>query len=145
MKKATVGLIGALLVLMLSGSAWAQSGLRIDLGGNGFGFTIPMATPVYRPTHMPPIGLTPIIIQDIILTVLISDGAVIGGITIINHSIGATKDQVIIARTTIMDINEAINGIATVNTVVTIVGKVIIHANGGDKLIARRGGHEKVN
>jgi hypothetical protein len=94
---------------------------------------------------MHPIGPTPIIIQDIILTVLISDGAVIAGITIINHSIGATKDQVIIARTTIMAINEAINGIATVNTVVTIVGKVTIHANGGDKLIARRGGHEKVN
>lgn len=40
MKKPTIGIIGILLVLMLSGSAWAQSGLRIDLGGNGFGFTI---------------------------------------------------------------------------------------------------------
>ena len=40
MKKATVGLIGTLLVLMLSSNAWAQSGLRIDLGGNGFGFSI---------------------------------------------------------------------------------------------------------
>jgi hypothetical protein len=95
---------------------------------------------------MHPIGPTPIIIQDIILTVLISDGAVIAGITTTRIiSIGATNEQVIIIKNTIMVINEAINGIATVNTVVTIVGKVIIHANGGDKLIARRGDHEKVN
>lgn len=40
MKKATVGLIGALLVIMLTGSAWAHPGLRIDLGGNGFGFSV---------------------------------------------------------------------------------------------------------
>jgi len=40
MKKLTVGLIGALLVIMLNSNAWAQSGLRIDLGGNGFGFSV---------------------------------------------------------------------------------------------------------
>lgn len=42
MKKATVGLIGILLVIMLKGNAWAhsQSGLRANLTGNGFGFSI---------------------------------------------------------------------------------------------------------
>lgn len=40
MKKATVGLIGVLLVIMFNSNAWAQSGLRIDLGGNGFGFSV---------------------------------------------------------------------------------------------------------
>ena len=40
MKKATVGLIGTFLVLMLSSNAWAQPGIRVDLGGNGFGFAI---------------------------------------------------------------------------------------------------------
>lgn len=40
MKKLTVGLIGTALVLALSGSAWAQSALRIDLGGNGIGLSI---------------------------------------------------------------------------------------------------------
>ena len=40
MKKVTVGLIGAILVIMVSSNVWAQSGLRIDLGGNGFVFSI---------------------------------------------------------------------------------------------------------
>ena len=40
MKKITVGLIGTLFILMLNGSAWAQSGLRVDLGGNGFGLSV---------------------------------------------------------------------------------------------------------
>lgn len=42
MKKATVGLIGTLLVITFTSSAWAhpQSGLRIDLGGNGLGFSL---------------------------------------------------------------------------------------------------------
>jgi hypothetical protein len=40
MKKATVGLACTLLVLILSGNAWAHSGLRIDLGGNVFGLTV---------------------------------------------------------------------------------------------------------
>jgi len=35
MKKITAGLIGILLVLILNSNAWAQSGLRIDLGGFG--------------------------------------------------------------------------------------------------------------
>jgi len=35
MKKTTVGLIGTLLVLMLSSNAWAHSGLQINLGGFG--------------------------------------------------------------------------------------------------------------
>lgn len=41
MKKATVGLIGTLLIIMLTSNAWAhsQSGFRIS-GGNGFGFSI---------------------------------------------------------------------------------------------------------
>ena len=40
MKKTTVGLVGALFILMLSSSAWAHSGLQINLGGGGFGFSI---------------------------------------------------------------------------------------------------------
>ena len=40
MKKATVGLIGIVLVIMLNSNAWAHPGLRIDLGGNGFGFSV---------------------------------------------------------------------------------------------------------
>ncbi len=40
MKKLTVGLIGIAFVIMFSSNAWAQSGLRIDLGGNGFGFSV---------------------------------------------------------------------------------------------------------
>jgi hypothetical protein len=40
MKKLTVGLVGTLLVIMLHSNAWAHSGLRIDLGGNGFGLSI---------------------------------------------------------------------------------------------------------
>jgi hypothetical protein len=106
----------------------------------GSGLQFLMAILVYRPTRMPPIGLTPIIIQDIIPTVLISEGAVIEGTTLINHSIGATKGQVIIVRTTTTAINEAINGIAIVTTVETIIGKVTMHNNGGDKLTARIGG-----
>jgi hypothetical protein len=55
MKKITAGLIGILLVLMLNSNAWAQSGLRIDLGGFGLsisdghsGVTAYSYTP-YRP------------------------------------------------------------------------------------------------
>ena len=40
MKKATIGLIGALLVTMVTSNAWAQSGIRIDLVGSGIGFSI---------------------------------------------------------------------------------------------------------
>lgn len=40
MKKATIALIGALLVLMIHSSAWAQSGVRVDLRGSGFGFSV---------------------------------------------------------------------------------------------------------
>ncbi len=40
MKKITVGLIGVLLVIMLNSNAWAQSGLRIDLIGNGLGVSV---------------------------------------------------------------------------------------------------------
>jgi hypothetical protein len=40
MKKATAGLIGALLVTMFTSNAWAHSGLRVDLGGGGFGFSV---------------------------------------------------------------------------------------------------------
>lgn len=40
MKRLTAGLIGTLLVIMLNSNASAHSGLRIDLGGNGFGFSI---------------------------------------------------------------------------------------------------------
>ena len=40
MKKLTVGLIGALLIITFNSNAWAQSGLRIDLGGIGLGFSV---------------------------------------------------------------------------------------------------------
>ncbi|TDJ62266.1 MAG: hypothetical protein E2O42_00970 [Nitrospina sp.] len=40
MKKITLALIGALWVITLSNNAWAHSGLRVDLGGSGFGFSI---------------------------------------------------------------------------------------------------------
>jgi hypothetical protein len=40
MKKTTVGLIATLLVIMLNSNAWAQTGLRIDVGGNGFGISV---------------------------------------------------------------------------------------------------------
>ena len=50
MKKVTVGLIGTLLVIMLSSNAGAHpSGLRIDLGGNGFGFSIHNNRPAVSP------------------------------------------------------------------------------------------------
>ena len=40
MKKTTLGLIGAVLVIMLSSNTWAHPGLRINIGGNGFGFSV---------------------------------------------------------------------------------------------------------
>lgn len=40
MKKATIGLIGGILILIISNNSWAHSGLRIDLGNNGFGFSV---------------------------------------------------------------------------------------------------------
>jgi len=105
-----------------------------------------MAIRVIRPTYLTTIDPT-LILPDIILTVLIWDGVVTRGINIAPItiiSIGATIDQVIIARNTIMAISEAINGIAMVNTIENIVGKVTMHNNGGDKLAARIGGHGKM-
>lgn len=40
MKKITLALIGALWVVTLSNNAWAHSGLRVDLGVSGFGFSV---------------------------------------------------------------------------------------------------------
>ena len=40
MKKVTIGLITALLVITINNSAWAHSGLQIDLGGRGIGFSV---------------------------------------------------------------------------------------------------------
>jgi hypothetical protein len=92
------------------------------------------------------IGPTPIIL-DIILIVPIWDGAVIGGInsTPITISIGVIIDQVIITRSTIMAINEAINGIVMVNTVGTVNDRVTTHANGDGKLIIMTDGMGKGN
>lgn len=58
MKKVTVGLIGTLLVIMLSSNAGAHpSGFRIDLGGNGFGFSIydnrPAVSPYWYNNYQP--------------------------------------------------------------------------------------------
>ena len=89
---------------------------------------------------MTTIDPTPIIIPDIILIVPIWDGAVIGGITTITISIGATISRVIITKTTPMAINGAINVTAMVNTIETIIGGVTMYANGDDKLIVRTGG-----
>ena len=50
MKKLTVGLIGTLFVVLLSSNAGAHpSGFRVDLGGNGFGFSIYNNRPVVSP------------------------------------------------------------------------------------------------
>jgi hypothetical protein len=57
MKKLTVGLVGTLLVIMLHSNAWAHSGLRIDLGGNGFGLSVSDGHPgvsVYSPNYYQP-------------------------------------------------------------------------------------------
>jgi hypothetical protein len=80
--------------------------------------------------------------MSIILTVLIWDGAVTGDIntTTIAISTGVNIDQVIIPRSTIMAINEAINGIAMVNTVGTAIGRATMGANGDGKLIIMTGG-----
>ncbi len=40
MKKTTVILISVVLVTMFTTSAWAHPAVRIDLGGNGFGFSV---------------------------------------------------------------------------------------------------------
>ncbi|MEE8207105.1 MAG: hypothetical protein V3T82_09160 [Nitrospinaceae bacterium] len=89
---------------------------------------------------MTTIDPTPIIIPDIILNVPIWDGAVIGGITTLTISIGATISRVIITKTTPMAINGAINVTAMVSTIETIIGGVTMDANGDDKLIVRTGG-----
>jgi len=100
-----------------------------------------MAARVFRLSGMTTIDPTPIIILDIILIVLIWDGAVIGDINIITSiSIGVTIDQVIIIKTTLMAINEAINVTATVSTIETIIAGVTMDTNGDDKLIIRTGG-----
>ncbi len=103
-------------------------------------FRFPIAAPVYRLSGMTTIGPTPITIPDIIQTVLIWDGAVIGGITTLTISIGATISRVIITKTTPMAINEAINVTDMVSTIETIIGGVTMDANGDDKLIVRTGG-----
>jgi hypothetical protein len=102
-----------------------------------------MATLVFRPSRLTTIGPT-LIIPDIILIVLIGDGAVIGDIiitvttTII--SMGVIIDQVIITKTTTMAINAAINVEAMVNTMETVIGRVTMDPACDDKLIARTGG-----
>ena len=58
MKKLTVGLIGTLLVIMFSSNTGAHpSGLRIDLGGNGFGVSIydnrPAMSPYWYNNYQP--------------------------------------------------------------------------------------------
>ncbi len=88
---------------------------------------------------MTTIGPTPII-PNIILTVLIWAGAVIGGINITTINIGVTINQVIITKNTTMAINVAINVAVTGTTAETIIGRVTMNANGGDKLIVRTGG-----
>lgn len=108
-----------------------------------------MAAPVSRLTRITTIGLTPIIqdttptsiIPDIILIGPTWDGVAIQGINnaTITISIGVTI-EVIIRKTTIMAINEAINGVAMVDTIETIIARIAMDANGGDELIVRTGG-----
>ena len=93
---------------------------------------------------MTTIGPTPIIIPNIILTVLIWDGAVTRGINtaiMITISIGVTITigQVIITKTPTMAITETINVVATVNTIETIIGRATMDANCDDKLIIGTG------
>lgn len=112
-------------------------------------FRLPMAAPVSRLTRITTIGLTPIIqdttptsiIPDIILIGPTWDGVAIQGINnaTITISIGVTI-EVIIRKTTIMAINEAINGVAMVDTIETIIARIAMDANGGDELIVRTGG-----
>ena len=40
MKILTVGIIGALFIMTFNSNAWAQSGLRVDLGGIGIGYSM---------------------------------------------------------------------------------------------------------
>ncbi len=103
-------------------------------------FRFPIAATVYRLSGMTTIDPTPIIIPDIILNVPIWDGAVIGGITTITISMGATISRVIITKTTPMAINGAINVTAMVSTIEIIIGGVTMDANGDDNLIVRTGG-----
>jgi hypothetical protein len=95
-----------------------------------------MGTMVYRPTRIRTTNPTPIIIQDIIATVLISDGAVIEGITVITIIIGVTIDPVIITKTTPITITEAIKReVATIIIMETINGKGTMNVNGDVELI----------
>ena len=132
MKKVTIGLIGALLVIMFTSNAWAHSGLRIDLGGSGFGFSISDGHSGFSTFTYDNYRPYPTITPDIIQIVLIWDGAVITDIDIITiRSIGVSIDQGIITKATIIIIGEAINVGTTVTTEESIINRVTIDANGG--------------
>ena len=149
MKKLTVGLIGTALVIMLSSNAWAQSGLRIDLGGNGFGFSVSdgrSGFSTYSYNNYRPYPYIQILPQPYYSGYYPNRPYLgWGGYSghqqrHHNHKHWGHHSQVIITKATTMAINEAINGVATVDTIETIIARVAMDANGGDELIVRTGG-----
>jgi hypothetical protein len=107
--------------------------------GEESGFRFTTDTPLYRLSPIIPIAPT-LVILDIILIALISDGEVIRDTIIIIKSIGVTIGQVIITNPTTMDINDTTGMVATVNIIETIIGRVTINAVGENILTIRSNG-----